>query len=75
MLRIAITHASEAWVLKESMKRKLFITERKMLRRIFASTKGRDGTWRAKTYDKLNNAVTYKNKIHYCQAQIATYTE
>ena len=26
MLRPAITHASETWALKESMKRKLFIT-------------------------------------------------
>jgi hypothetical protein len=75
ILRPAITHASETWVLKESVKRKLFITERNMLRRIFGPTKDRDCTWRVKTNDELNNIVRYKNIINYCKAQMATYTQ
>jgi hypothetical protein len=39
-----ITYASETWPLKESMARKLLITEREILRRMFGSTKDRDGT-------------------------------
>jgi len=56
-----ITYDSETWVLKESMKRKLLITERSMLRRIFKPTNDRDGTWRIKTNGELNNLVRNKN--------------
>jgi hypothetical protein len=38
------------WALKGSMKRKLLIIERKILR-MFGPTKDRDGTWRTKTSD------------------------
>jgi hypothetical protein len=50
-IRPVITYASETWVLKESIKRKLLISERKLLRTIFGPTKDRDGTWRIKTND------------------------
>jgi len=43
------TYASETWVLKESMKRKLLINEKKILRRTSGPTKDRDGTWGIKT--------------------------
>ena len=56
-----ITYDSETWVLKESMKRKLLITERSMLRRIFKPTNDRDGTWGIKTNGELNNLVRNKN--------------
>ena len=35
-----------------------------MLRRIFGSIQGRDGTWRVKTTDELNNLDRYKNIIN-----------
>ena len=50
-----ITCGSETWALKESVKRKLLITERKILRRIFGPTKDRDGTWEIEISDELNN--------------------
>jgi len=40
--------------LKETIKNKLIIFERKVLRRIFGPTKDRDGTWRLKTNDELD---------------------
>jgi hypothetical protein len=40
------TYACETWVLKETIKNKLMVFERKTLRRIFSPTKERDGTWR-----------------------------
>jgi hypothetical protein len=49
-----ITCGSETWVLKESVKRKLLITERKVLR-IFGQTKDRDGTWEIEISDELND--------------------
>jgi len=48
-IRPVITYASETWVMKEYVKRKFIITERKILRRIFGNTKDRDGRWRIKT--------------------------
>jgi len=48
-----ITHAGETLVLNKPMKQKLLITEREILRRIFTTTKDRDGTWRIKTNYEL----------------------
>jgi hypothetical protein len=42
------------WGLKETLKDKLMIFERKVLRKIFGSTKEKDGTWRIKTNDELD---------------------
>jgi hypothetical protein len=39
-----VTHACETWVLKETIKNKLMVFERKVLRKIFGLTKERDGT-------------------------------
>ena len=64
-----ITNASETWALKESMKRKLLIAERTILRRIFVHTKDIDGTWRTNTNDELNNLITNKNIVNYLKGQ------
>ena len=69
IIRPVITYASETWVLKESIKRKLLITERKILRRIFGPTKDRDVTWRIKTNYELYNLIRNKNIINYTKAQ------
>jgi hypothetical protein len=42
-------------VIERYLKQKLLVTARKMLRRMFGATKGRDGTWRIKTNDELSN--------------------
>jgi hypothetical protein len=47
-IRPAITYASEMWALNESMKRKLLISERNILKRILGSAKDRDDTWKIK---------------------------
>ena len=52
IIRPLITYASEAWVLKGSMERKLLIIERKTLK-MFGPAKDRDGTWRIKTNDVI----------------------
>ena len=49
IIRPVITYASEMWALKEHMKQKLLITERRILRKIFGPTKDRDGMWQIKT--------------------------
>ena len=50
--RPLIIYANKTWVLKECMKQKLLITDKKTLRRVFGPTKDRDGTWRIKTNDE-----------------------
>jgi len=45
------------------------IFERKVLRRIFGPTKERDGTWRIKTNDKLDELIRHKNIINHIKAQ------
>jgi hypothetical protein len=52
IIRPTATYACETWVLKETLKSKLMVFERKVLRKIFGPTKERDGTWRIKT--KMN---------------------
>jgi len=49
IIRPITTYACETWVLKETIKNKLMVFERKVLRKIFGPTKERDGTWRIKT--------------------------
>ena len=43
--------------------------ERNVLRKIFGPTKQRDGTWRIKMNDELNELIRYNNKINHIQAQ------
>jgi hypothetical protein len=45
------------------------IFERKALRKIFGSTKERDGTWGIKTNDELDKLIRHKNIINYIKAQ------
>ena len=45
------------------------VFEREMLRRIFGATKEKDGTWRIKTNDELDELISHKNIINYIKAQ------
>ena len=42
---------------------------RKVLRKIFGPTKERDGTWRIKTNDELDELIRHKNIINHIKAQ------
>jgi hypothetical protein len=69
IVRPTVTYACEAWVLEETVKNKLMVFERKVLRRIFGLTKERDGTWGIKTNDELNKLIRHKNIIGHIKAQ------
>ena len=45
------------------------VFERKVLRRIFGPTKERDGTWRIKTNDELDELIRHRNIINDIKAQ------
>ena len=65
IIRPIVTYACEAWVLEETIKSKLMVFERKVLRRIFGPTKERDGMWRIKTNDEIDELIRHKNIINY----------
>jgi hypothetical protein len=69
IIRLTVTCTCETWVLKETVKSKLMIFERKVLRRIFGPTNERDGTWRIKTNDELDELIRHKNVINHIKAQ------
>jgi hypothetical protein len=60
LVRPVVTYACEMWVLKENIKLKLMVFERKVLRRIYGPTKVRDGTWRIKLNKELNRLIRKK---------------
>jgi hypothetical protein len=45
------------------------VFEREVVRRIFGPTKERDGTWRIKTDDELDELIRHKNIINHLRAQ------
>jgi hypothetical protein len=45
------------------------VFERKVLRRIFGTTKERDGTWRIKTNNELDESIRYKDIRNHIKAQ------
>ena len=49
-----VVYGCETWVLKESIKQKLSVFERKILRKTFGPTKEAKGIWRIKTNNKLD---------------------
>jgi hypothetical protein len=69
LVRPVVTYACETWVLKENIKTKLRVFERKILRRIYGPTKESDGTWRIKTNEELNKLTGNKNILNYVKSQ------
>jgi hypothetical protein len=63
-----VTFASETWVLKENIRQKLLVFERKILRGIFGPTK-ENRLWRVKTNQELDNLIRHKNIVNYIKAQ------
>jgi hypothetical protein len=55
--------------IKRKIKIKLRVSERKVLRRIYGRTKGKDGTWRIKSSEELKRLTGNKNIINYIKAQ------
>ena len=56
-------------MLKENIKSKFRVFERKVLRKIYGLTKESDGTWQIKSNDELNKLIGNKNIINYIKAQ------
>ena len=64
-IKIKVTYGCETRVLKETIKNKLIVFERKVSRRIFGPKKERGGTWRIRTNDELDALIRHKKIINY----------
>ena len=68
LVRPVVTYACETRVLKESIKPKLRVFEKKVIRRMYGPTKEKDDTWRIKTNEELNrltaNKTSYSTSKH-----------
>jgi hypothetical protein len=69
IIRAVVTYGCETWGLRVNIKNQLMVFERKVLRRIFGPTKERDGTWRIKTNDELDELIRHKYIINHIKAQ------
>jgi hypothetical protein len=69
LVRPVVTYACETWVLKENIKTKLSVFERKIRRRIYGPTIEKDGTWRIISNEVLNRLTGNKNIINHIKAQ------
>jgi len=49
------------WVLKENVRNKLMIFDRKIMRKIFGPTRTADGYWRIKTNQEINDILKGQN--------------
>ena len=65
LVRPVVVYGSECWVLTESIKQKLLVFERKILRRIFGPTQKASGEWRLKTNKELEKAINNENIVRY----------
>ena len=64
VIRPIVTYASETWLLKETIIQKLFVFERKILRRIFGPMKETQ-LWRIKTNEELDKLIKQKYSQSY----------
>ena len=67
--RPIVVYGCETWVLKESIIQKLSVCERKILKKIFGSTKEANGIWRIKTNKELYELIKHRNITNYVKAQ------
>jgi hypothetical protein len=69
LIRPAVTCTCETWVLKENLKNKLMIFERKIMRKIFGPARSDDGNWRIKTNQEINEVIKGQNIIGFIKMQ------
>ena len=69
MIRPIVTYASETWVFKESICKKLTIFERKIMRKVFGPTRIEEGYWRIKTNQEINDILKGENIIEFIKKQ------
>jgi len=75
VIRLIVNYDCETWVLKESIIQKLSVSEKKILKKIFGSTKEDKGIWRIKTNKELDELIKHRTIINYGKAQRLSWFE
>jgi hypothetical protein len=68
VIRPVVVFGCETWVLKESIIQRLSVFERKILRKIFGTTKQDSGIWRIKMNKELDELIKHQNIINYVKS-------
>jgi len=69
LIRPVVTYASETWLLKENVIKKLTIFERRIMRKIFGPTRTDDGYWSIKSNKEINEILKGQNIIGFIKKQ------
>jgi hypothetical protein len=57
LIRPSVTYGCETWAMTVTEQNRLRIFERRVLRKIYGPTLDKDGTWRIKTNEELENLI------------------
>jgi hypothetical protein len=68
--RPIVTYASETWVFKKQIEKKLLVFERKIIQRIYGPTVDPNGLRRRRTNEEINILLKQRNIVSYIKAQI-----
>jgi hypothetical protein len=69
LFRLTVSYASETRVLKQHMINKLMTFERKIMRKIYGSTRTDDGYWRIKINQEIDDLLKGQNIIGFIKKQ------
>jgi hypothetical protein len=63
-----VTYGCETWAMTVTEHNRLRVFERRVLRKIYGPTLDKDGTWRIKTNEELENLIK-KNIVRFIKSQ------
>jgi hypothetical protein len=69
IIRPVVTYACETWTLKDKIKQKQMVFERKILRKIFGPIRVCEDRWRIRTNDELVILINHASIVRYVKAQ------
>ena len=69
IIRPIVVYGCEILVLKENIRQRLSVFERKILRKIFGPTKEHNGTRRVKTNEELDELIQHRSIVNYVRSQ------
>ena len=69
IIRPIVTYGCETWAMTVTEQNRLLAFERRVLRKIYGPTQDKDGVWRIKTNEELENLIKGKNIVRFIKSQ------
>jgi hypothetical protein len=69
IIRPIVTYGHETWAMPVTEQNSLRVFERRVLRKIYGPTLDKDGTWRIKRNEELENLIKKKNIVRFIKSQ------